>query len=50
MQSPGGDRQTGTTDNSTMKDFQKMINYLKKNKKGGKAAGKASKGSVSKKR
>lgn len=50
MQSPGGDKQTGTTDNATMKDFQKMINYLKKNKKSGKAAGKASKSSVSKRR
>ena len=43
LQSPGGDKQAGTTDHSTMKDFQKMISFLKKGKapakKGGKASG-----------
>jgi len=42
MQSPGGDKQAGTTDHSTMRDFKKMISYLKKGKnakKGGKSSG-----------
>lgn len=42
LQSPGGDKQAGTTDHSTMRDFKKMISYLKKGKnakKGGKASG-----------
>lgn len=42
MQSPGGDREAGTTDNATMKDFQKMITYLKKGKNAGKRSGKMS--------
>jgi hypothetical protein len=43
LQSPGGDKQAGTTDHSSMRDFQKMISYLKNKKttvrKGGKASG-----------
>lgn len=44
LQSPGGDKQAGTTDHSTMKDFQKMMNFLKRSKttgakRGGKVSG-----------
>jgi len=43
LQSPGGDKHAGTTDHSTMKDFQKMITYLKnKGKSTGKRGGKTS--------
>jgi hypothetical protein len=45
LQSPGGDKEAGTTDNATMKDFQKMISYLKKGKTSGKRSGKVSGGS-----
>lgn len=42
LQSPGGDKQAGTTDHSTMKDFQKMMSFLKRGKtakKAGKVSG-----------
>ena len=42
LQSPGGDKEAGTTDHTTMRDFKKMINYLKKGKSAGKRGGKAS--------
>ena len=42
LQSPGGEKNAGTTDHSTMKDFKKMISYLKKSGKGVKKAGKVS--------
>ena len=43
MQSPGGDKQTGTTDHTSMREFQKMITFLKnKGKNTGKRGGKAS--------
>ena len=44
LQSPGGDKHAGTTDHQSMKDFQKMISFLKNKGKAtlGKRAGKAS--------
>lgn len=43
LQSPGGDKHAGTTDHATMRDFQKMITYLKNKKSNtGKRAGKTS--------
>jgi hypothetical protein len=33
MASPGGDGKKGTTDNTTMRDFKKMMKHMKKNKK-----------------
>jgi hypothetical protein len=32
LQSPGGAQEAGTTDHATMKDFKKMMTYLKKSK------------------
>jgi hypothetical protein len=47
LASPGGDKHAGTTDYQSMKDFQKMISFLKKNK--GAALGKrGGKGSTAK--
>jgi len=42
LQSPGGDKQAGTTDHQSMTDFKKMMAYLKKTKGGAKKAGKVS--------
>lgn len=43
LQSPAGDKHAGTTDHTTMKEFQKMIQFLKnKGKSTGKRAGKSS--------
>lgn len=42
LQSPGGDKEAGTTDHATMKDFKKMISFLKKGKGAGKKSGKVS--------
>ena len=44
LQSPGGDKQAGTTDHSTMKDFKKMMSFLNRSKtgsakRGGKVSG-----------
>jgi len=44
LQSPGGDKQAGTTDHSTMKDFKKMMSFLSRAKtgsakRGGKVSG-----------
>jgi hypothetical protein len=35
LASPGGDKHAGTTDHQSMKDFQKMISFLKNKGKGG---------------
>lgn len=47
LQSPGGDKQAGTTDHQTMKDFRKMMSLMKKSVKGkvtgSKLGGKSSK-------
>lgn len=50
LQSPGGDRETGTTDNATMKDFHKMMAYLKKGKAAGKKSGKVTGTKIQKRR
>ena len=46
LQSPGGDKHAGTTDHQSMKEFQKMLNYIKSKGKPtlGKRGGKHSTG------
>lgn len=46
--SPGGDKHHGTTDHTSMKDFKKMMAYLKKNKTGKKVSAKKLSGKKSK--
>lgn len=51
LQSPGGAQEAGTTDHATMKDFRKMISYLKKGKgAAGKKSGKVTGSKLSKKK
>lgn len=49
LQSPGGDKHAGTTDHQSMRDFQRMVNFLK-SKKISKGKGSAARGSGKKSR